>query len=246
MMICSFNRIDEFISFFDLIHDTCDTLRLNFNDGGLNVNVLNKSHVCFYELNVKKEYFIDYNVEDIDNVIIDCAEYYNVLSKLKGYDTIVFNLEDGYLEILGLKEDNRIRFMISLIGADYSSPEPPKLDYNCWCEVQLSDLKNASDILEKVCKIDKFRIIYDETTGFQISSSNESMTGYNQTLMVNGDGQGEVIVNTSYLTELSKLKKINTTVKIRLGNTIPLSWSISDDFDDITANGLIAPILEEE
>ena len=30
-MICSLNRIDEFISFFDLIHDTCDTLRLNFN-----------------------------------------------------------------------------------------------------------------------------------------------------------------------------------------------------------------------
>ena len=28
-MICSFNRVDEFISFFDLIHDTCDTLRLN-------------------------------------------------------------------------------------------------------------------------------------------------------------------------------------------------------------------------
>ena len=64
--------------------------------------------------------------------------------------------------------------------------------------------------------------------------------------MVNGDGHGEVIVNTSYLTELSKLKKINTMVKIRLGNTIPLSWSISDDLDDITANGLIAPILEEE
>ena len=246
MMICSLNRIDEFISFFDLIHDTCDTLRLNFNNDGLNVNVLNKSHVCFYELNVKKEYFIDYNVEDIDEVIIDCAEYYNVLSKLKGYDTIVFNLEDGHLEILGLKEDNRIRFMISLIGADYSSPQPPKLEYNSWCEVQLSDLKNASDILEKVCKTDRFRIIYDETTGFQISSSNESMTGYNQTLMVNGDGQGEVIVNTSYLTELSKLKKINTIVKIRLGNTIPLSWSISNDFDDITANGLIAPIMEEE
>ena len=46
--------------------------------------------------------------------------------------------------------------------------------------------------------------------------------------------------------ELSKLKKINTTVKIRLGNTIPLSWSISDDLDDITANGLIAPIMEDE
>ena len=130
MMICSFNRIDEFISFFDLIHDTCDTLRLNFNYDGLNVNVLNKSHVCFYELNVKKEYFLDYNVEDIKEVIIDCAEYYNVLSKLKGYDTIVFNLEDGHLEILGLKEDNRIRFMISLIGADYSSPEPPKRIYS--------------------------------------------------------------------------------------------------------------------
>ena len=43
-MICSFNRVDEFISFFDLIHDTCDTLRLNFNYDGLNVNVLNKSH----------------------------------------------------------------------------------------------------------------------------------------------------------------------------------------------------------
>ena len=64
-MICSFNRVDEFISFFDLIHDTCDTLKLNFNYDGLNVNVLNKSHVCFYELNVKKEYFIDYNVKDI-------------------------------------------------------------------------------------------------------------------------------------------------------------------------------------
>ena len=246
MMICSFNRVDEFISFFDLIHDTCDTLRLNFSYDGLYVNVLNKSHVCFYELNVNKEYFIDYNVEDINEVIIDCAEYYNVLSKLKGYDTIVFNLEDEHLEIIGLKEDNRIRFMISLIGADYSSPEPPILDYNSWCEVQLNDLKNAIDILEKVCKTYKFRIIYDETTGFQISSSNEPMTGYNQTLMVNGDGQGEVIVNTSYLTELSKLKKINTTVKIRLGNTLPLSWLISDDFDDITANGLIAPILEEE
>lgn len=246
MMICSFNRVDEFISFFDLIHDTCDTLRLNFSYDGLNVNVLNKSHTCFYELNVKKEYFLDYNVEDIDEVIIDCAEYYNVLSKLKGYHTILFNLEDGHLEILGLKEDTRIRFMISLIGVDYSSPEPPKLDYNSWCEVQLNDLKNASDILEKVCKTDRFRINYDETTGFQISSPTESMTGYNQTLIVNGDGHGEVIVNTSYLTELSKLKKINTTVKIRLGNTLPLSWSISDDLDDITANGLIASIMEEE
>ena len=50
MMICSFNRVDEFNVFFDLVSNSCETIELKFNPDGLNANVLNKSHVCFYNL----------------------------------------------------------------------------------------------------------------------------------------------------------------------------------------------------
>ena len=42
-MICSFNRVDEFNVFFDLVTNSCETIELKFSQEGVNANVLNKS-----------------------------------------------------------------------------------------------------------------------------------------------------------------------------------------------------------
>ena len=78
--------------------------------------------------------------------------------------------------------DNRIRFTLHLIDDNYSSPVPPAIDHTANCEIPLSDLKNATEILEKVCKTDRFKVICSETIGFEISSPIDAITGYNQTL----------------------------------------------------------------
>ena len=73
------------------------------------------------------------------------------------------------------------------------------------------------------------------------------MTGYNQTIHANITGDGEIIVNNGYISELNKLNKLNKNIEFKLGDSnIPLGWSINNEFDDIIINGLIAPILEEE
>ena len=73
------------------------------------------------------------------------------------------------------------------------------------------------------------------------------MTGYNQTIHANITGDGEIVVNNSYISELNKLNKLNKNIEFKLGDgNIPLGWSVNNEFDDIIINGLIAPILEEE
>ena len=72
------------------------------------------------------------------------------------------------------------------------------------------------------------------------------MTGYNQTIHANITGDGEIVVNNDYISELNKLNKLNKNIEFKLGNNLPLGWSINNEFDDIIINGLIAPILEEE
>ena len=53
-------------------------------------------------------------------------------------------------------------------------------------------------------------------------------------------------MNNGYISELNKLNKLNKNIEFKLGNNLPLGWSINNEFDDISINGLIAPILEEE
>ena len=246
-MICSFNRVDEFNVFFDLVSNSCETIELNFNPEGVIANVLNKSHVCFYNLKINEYFFIDYNVKENISLLIDCNEFHAIIKQLKNYNTIVLNKEENILEIIGLKEDNRIRFTLHLIDDNYSSPVPPAIDYTANCEIPLSDLKNASEIIEKVCKTDRFKVICSETKGFEISSPVDAMTGYNQTIHANITGDGEIVVNNSYISELNKLSKLNKNIEFKLGDgNIPLGWSISNEVEDIIINGLIAPILEEE
>lgn len=245
--LCSYNRINEFNCFFDLVNDNCDTIELCFDLTGLSVNVLNKGNVCFYKLMVYQNFFLEYNVSDPVSLTLDCNEFYSVLKQLKGYECIVLDTEENILEVIGMKHGgNKVRFTLSLIEDSYSSPTPPQIEYDNYFTVELTDLKAAAETLGKVCKTDRFKVLFDDSSRVKIVSPGTVITGYDQTLIVDGEGNGEVVVNTKYISDLGKLGKINKLVMLELGNSIPLSWCIDGESKDIRVSGLIAPILEEE
>ena len=244
-MLLELSNIELFTPFFDLIHDTADTIELRILQDKLVCSLLNKSHVAFYNVEYDKYFFDVYDIEDVDSIFISVNDFYNILKSASNNDTLILTLEEFHLKCVFESNDNRRVFELPLIEDYITSPDPPSIDYDGWLEVSLNQLKKSCNDLDKIVRTHKFQI---NAEGYKISikSSVDSFMNYVQELPSTSlNVNGGAVVDLNYINELNKLSKINDYVELGLKDDMPLSWKVCSIDESIKINGLIAPILEE-
>lgn len=241
-MIVSMYDIDPLKSFVDLVYDSTDTIKLVFNNEGLRINLLNNSHVCFYNVEFKREYFEVYDINDLEELIFDSKDLYMVLKSASKNDYLTIKSDEQDVIFLFESDDKRRQFSIGLIDELYDSPTPPAIDYDVDFIMDWSDLKQCCTDLDKIVGTDRFKFSLNNE-GLFVSNTIGTMKDYKNQLNTVSYNEYSTIVNLDYMSILSKLSK-HGELHIRIGNNIPVSWSI--DGYDVSYNGMIAPIMEED
>ena len=242
-MMLEISDIDSWKNFFDVIFDSSTIVELKLDQDKCKISLLNNSHVAFYDVEYSKSFFDNYQVDDVESVLIFVEDFYKILKSSKKGDVMTLESDDANLRIIFENESNRRMFELPL-GEDFgASPVPPSIEYDGSFDVLLDDLKAPVNDLDKIVKTDRFKMRLNDGV-LNIVSPDDAMTQYKQEINVDTNISGDVIIQIDYISQLLKLSKINKVVEFKLGSDMPLSWKITSPFEDVVVSGLIAPILE--
>ena len=244
-MMLEISDIEPIKNFFDVIYDSASEVEIKLDQEKLSINLLNNGYVAFYNLEISKDFFIEYEVNGAENILIFVEDFYKILKSSNKSEMLFLESNDNFL-ICKFEDNNNHRIFELPLAEDYDdAPTPPSIDYNGIFDVSLNELKQSVFDLDKIVKTHKFKIHTQENM-MNITAPSDSMTKYSQTIRIDSEEICDVIVDVKYVSEILKLSKINNIVTLKMGNGLPLSWVIQSHDELVKVGGLIAPIIEEE
>lgn len=244
-MLLEIYDINPLRNFFDMIYDDTTIVEMKLDPTKLSISLLNNSHVAFYSLEISKEFFENYDVNDNESLLIFVEDFHKILKSAGKNDTLFLDSNDSYL-ICTFEHDNSRRvFELPLAEDSYNSPAPPSIEYEGVFDVPLDDLKQSVDDLDKIVKTDKFKIVTGNNI-MTVLAPTDSMTQYNNMINIDGDYATNVTVSINYIKQLLKLSRISKVAVFSLGDNLPLTWNISSADELVKISGLIAPIIEQD
>lgn len=244
-MLIELTDIEPLRNFFDIIYDSVNTVEMKLYPEKLSISLLNDSHVAFYNLEISKDYFLDYKIDDTESVLVFVEDFYNILKSSK--NDIMLTLESTESNLICTFEGQNSRRIFELpLAEDYNDVAvPPSIDYDCVFNLSINGLKQSVDDLVNIVKTDRFRMALNDGS-LNIVAPNDSLTRYNQSFEIDSEGYGNVTVDIKYIKDILKLSKINKIVELKIGDDMPVTWTVSSVDGLVTASGLIAPIIEQE
>lgn len=245
-MLLEIFDIEPLKRFFDLIFDSASVVELKLDTEKMSISLLNNSHVAFYNLVLSKEFFGDYQINGVESVLVFVEDFYKILKSSKKSDTLTLKTDEANLVCVFEHEGNRRIFELPLAEDYGQSPTPPSIDYPTEFTINLDELKQPVEDLDKIVRTDKFKItlINDELS---VIAPLDSMTKYNNILSVETNNLDTIssTYNIEYIKSLQKLSKISNKLLIKIGDELPLTWIITSPDDLVKVSGLVAPIIEE-
>lgn len=229
---------------FDSISKIVDEVVCDVDSSGFHVTAIDRSHICFVELNLEPSVFEEFECSKPERLCIDTQEFMRILKRAKKNDVLRLGNDEGNLIISFIGDVDRT-FKIRLIDMDYESPKAPAIELPCGVNVDSGLIKDAIGDMELFS--DKLYFLINPEY-FIVNSDGEFGDASFQYL--HGENGISESVKSSF--SINKLKDIFTAskfsdiVNINLGTDMPMII----DFELITGDGdlkfLLAPRIEAE
>ena len=203
----------------DLLNTVVSEAKLKLDSNGLSVKAVDSAHVAMIDIHMNKESFIDYNVDQEDELAVD-------VDKLKG----IIKLATSSDNIVIIKENERLKFKLGSISKsipllDNSSvltPKVPPIHSESYVVMRKGELERGLKAAEDVSDAIKLIMKPEEFRARSASESEDSEMVLQKSDLIELNCNAEV--KSSYpLDYLLRLVK-------SLGNTEELKLSFKDDY----------------
>ena len=235
------NDINVFKEAFESISTIVDEVICHIDNEGFRVNAIDRSHICFVSLDLKKELFDEYECSVPEKICLDTIEFMKILKRSKKNDTLQLTINDNNLIIIYDGEVHRT-FKIRLIDLEYETPTPPQLKTpaNIICETSLfkdfiTDMELFNENLTIIINTEYLIIQTDSEFG-------DSTSKYYHGEQINNTYKSSFSIEK--LKQIMKANRFSPIINIGLGNDMPLK--IGYNKTDAELNYLLAPRLSEE
>ncbi|MDI3483683.1 MAG: proliferating cell nuclear antigen [Methanobacteriaceae archaeon] len=228
---------------FDAISSIVDEVQIQVDSEGMRLDALDRSHITFVHLELKREVFDEYECDEPEKINVDTEELMKVLRRARAGDRLIITSDDANL-ILTFEGEATRQFKIRLIDIEYETPQPPEIRYENEFEVPFSLLKDA--IADIDIFSDKITFQVDEEK-FIISSRGEfgdAMIEYYHGEKIKEPARS--VYSLDKIREMLKADRFSETATINLGNDMPLKLTLKMPEDEGELSFLLAPRLEAE
>jgi len=141
-----------FISIFQMLKSSSLQINASFYIDYLHIQGMDISHICLFDLKLKKDWFDTYNIEDTINICFETNTFYSMINNKNEEQILVIKREKEKEDSLLIqfinginKSDYEKYFVLPLFEYDYEKMNITETDYNA--EFSLS-AKKITDILE--------------------------------------------------------------------------------------------------
>lgn len=230
-------------SAFESIALIVDGIALEFDSEALRLRALDKAHITFITMDIKKTFFDEYECDKPERIFLDADEFLKTLKKCKTNDILQLDIDDTGL-LLTMKGDAVRKFKIHFIDMEYDNPQPPMIDTPC-------NISIPSTLLETYIKDLKD---YDEKLMFTVDENyfkitTEGQMGSAEVEYLHGENILEVVksqFSIPKLLEILKASKFSNECKLGIGTDMPLILRLELVTGDGFIEYLLAPRIEEK
>ena len=203
----------------DLLNTVVSEAKLKLDSNGLNVKAVDSAHVAMIDIHMNRESFIDYDVDQEDELAVD-------VDKLKG----IIKLATSNDNIVMIKENERLKFKLGSISKsipllDNSSvltPKVPAIHSESYVVLRKGELERGLKAAEDVSDAIKLIMKPEEFRARSASESEDS----------------EMVLQKSDLIELNCSTEVKSSYPLdyllrlvkSLGNAEELKLSFKDDY----------------
>ena len=203
----------------DLLNTVVSEAKLKLDSKGLDVKAVDSAHVAMIDIQMNKESFIDYDVDQEDELAVD-------VDKLKG----IIKLATSNDNIIIIKENERLKFRLGSISKSIPlldngsvlTPKVPAIHSESYVVLRKGELERGLKAAEDVSDAIKLIMKPEE---FRARSSSESE-------------DSEMVLQKSDLIELNCNSEVKSSYPLdyllrlvkSLGNAEELKLSFKDDY----------------
>ena len=228
---------------FDCISHIVDECKLEFDNLGMRINALDKSHIVFISLEFKYHLFDTYEVPNPESVFIDTLQFLNVLKRCKNDNVLKMETNDNNL-ILTFEGDATKTYHIRLIDNEYETPKPPAIVPPVKVNAPSNLIKDTLSDMELFSE--NFKISVDED---YIRLFTDGQIGDTEMKYLHGANIAEY-VKSSYsidkVKDIFRCSKLSEEVELDIGNDMPIVITFRLVTGDGLVSFLLAPRLEEQ
>ena len=228
---------------FDCISHIVDECKLEFDNLGMRINALDKSHITFISLDFKYHLFDTYEVPNPETLLIDTVEFIKVLKRCKNDDILKIETDESNL-ILTFDGESTRKYNLRLIDQEYETPQPPSIDYPVTVTAPSNLIKDTLGDLKLFNE--NFKISVDED---YIRLYTDGLKGATEMKYLHGSHINQY-VQSGYSIEkfidIFRASKLTETVELGLGNDLPVTITFKLVTGDGEVSFLLAPRLSEE
>ena len=244
-MLLEIDNFDEFKIFFDVVYEITDLIELQLYKDKMVCSILDKAHTRFMSVEYGKDFFAVFDVQDMESVTLFAEDLHKIIKSVNKIDTVVLSTNENYLTCKIDSGNGNSRIFEFVLPADYiESPQPPSLDLPINFELELSDLKQGLNDLNILgsdeIQFNLSKDLLSITAGVEVSAN------YSSNIIIDNDE--EMVVSsrfsTDYISQLLKFNKIDKSIKLTMGDDMPLIYTIEDEIMNVSVKGLIAPRVE--
>jgi len=243
-----------FVSIFQLLKNSTSSINAVFSSANMRIQGMDKSHVCLFDMTLKKGWFCDYTVSENTELCFDSNIFYSIIST-KGEDQqlVIKKVVNDSLSIQLINGDKKGDytkfFTMPLIEYEYDEMNIPEPDYDAEISLpskkvtdMLSQLSNFGDDLNIKCTDDFVDFKTTGTSGeMRVNINVDDMSSYS---VVEGE-ETNLTYSLIYISKMCITNKLSTDIYFCLGNDCPMKIKY-DLGDDSSLLFYIAPKIADE
>lgn len=244
----------NFISIFHLLKNSSTDMHATFDIENLHIQGMDKSHICLFDLTLKKEWFEKYEVSSKEEICFNVNNFYSIINTKSDEQSLVIKKETNdflLIELINLikNSDYNKYFSMPLLDYEYDEMNIPTPDFDAEFSLpskRVSDmfaqLSNFGDDINIICSDNCIDFKTKGTSGeMRVNIPVDDMSSY-------GVIEGEEVNLTYSLLYINKMcitNKLTTEIEFSISKDCPMKINY-DLGEDSSLVFYIAPKIVDE
>ena len=244
-------KADLFVNLFLNLKLITENVNFEFNSEGLNIQGMDSSQICIYDLFIEKNWFSDYHHEINEVIGVNMLILSKILNVRSDHQKITIYNENDKLSIdytSNYEEEINKQFEISLLEIDQDKMSIPETEYDVNILFNSKIFKSIINELKEFG--DVLNIYFKDSLYFKCSSLESSMnvelkeSNVEELTMTEDSESIDISFSIKYIYIFSQFYKITSNTEIGISENIPLKLQYKIG-DNSYCNFYLAPKIND-
>lgn len=237
------SKTETFVTIIQLLKNWGSYITMNFDESRLNIQSIDKSHICLANIEIMNEWFTEYVCADSHKITVDSAHFALLMKSALKNDKLELKYmseietDKLYINFLNEKENKESFnhfFELNLIELEDDNLEIPHIDYDAEFTLDAKkivdvfiELNNIGEDLNIKCSENMIEFIVEGvSTKLKVNIPTDELDEYSITEENNID----VSFSLNHLCKMCLSMKISSKIYIGVSNDYPMvvEYSLGD------------------